>query len=127
MVPDSVVVVWGVFGNMTEEDVRRTIGYCAQLCAHGGTVVWTRGRWEPDLLPQICDWFAERGFEPLWVSDPALGWGGGAHRFAATPAPLERGARVFTFTGHRPRNGPPPRRALTRSDPDPTRRMPRRP
>ncbi len=91
---------------MTDDDVRRTIGYCTQLCAPGGTVVWTRGRWEPDLVPQICDWFADRGFELLWVSDPAQGWGAGAHRFTATPVPLERAARMFTFTGHHPRTGP---------------------
>src|SRR5215831_5375567 len=94
MVPAYLVLVCGVFGNITDEDVRRTVGYCTQLCAHGGTVVWTRGRHEPDLVPQICDWFAERGFAPVWVSDPAEGWGVAAHRFTATPArrvPLERG------------------------------------
>jgi hypothetical protein len=107
MVPAYLVLVCGVFGNMTDEDVRRTVGYCDQLCAHGGTVVWTRGRWPPDLMPQICDWFAARGFERLWVSDPANGWGAAAHRFTGTPAPLERDARMFTFTGHQPGTGPP--------------------
>ena len=87
MVPAYLVLVCGVFGNMTDDDVRRTIGYCSQLCAHGGTVVWTRGRWEPDLVPQICDWFAGRGFELRWVSDPAQGWGAGAHRFTGTSTP----------------------------------------
>jgi len=106
MVPAYLVLVCGVFGNMTDDDVRRTIGYCTQLCAHGGTVVWTRGRWEPDLVPQICDWFADRGFELGWVSDPAQGWGAGAHRFTAAPVPLERGARMFTFTAYHPRTGP---------------------
>jgi hypothetical protein len=115
MVPAYLVLVCGVFGNMTDDDVRRTIGYCTQLCAHGGTVVWTRGRWEPDLVPEICDWFAGRGFELGWVSDPAEGWGAGAHRFTGTPTPhvpLERGARMFTFTGHHPRTGPGRRRSL---------------
>ena len=54
-------------------------------------MVWTRGRWAPDLLPQICDWFADRGFDELWVSDPAEGWGAAAHRFTGTPDPLEEG------------------------------------
>jgi hypothetical protein len=106
MAPAYLVLACGVFGNMTDEDIQRTVDYCAQLCAHGGTVVWTRGRWAPDLLPQICDWFAGRGFEQLWVSDPAEGWGAAAHRFTGTPPPLERGARMFTFTGHHPRTGP---------------------
>jgi hypothetical protein len=105
MAPAYLVLVCGVFGNITDEDVRRTVGYCTQLCARGGTVVWTRGRREPDLVPQICDWFAERGFDQVWVSDPAAGWGAGAHRFTATPAlqvPLGRGTRMFRFTGRPP-------------------------
>jgi hypothetical protein len=65
-------------------------------------VIWTRGRWEPDLVPRICDWFAGDGFEPVWVSDPAEGWGAGAHRFTAKPVPFERGARMFGFTRRPP-------------------------
>ena len=102
MAPAYLVLVCGVFGNMADDDVRRTVGYCTQLCAHGGTVIWTRGRWAPDLVPRICDWFAGDGFEPVWVSDPAEGWGAGAHRFTAKPAPLERGARMFRFTRRPP-------------------------
>jgi hypothetical protein len=44
MVPAYLVLVCGMFGNMADDDVRRTVGYCTQLCAHGGTVIWTRGR-----------------------------------------------------------------------------------
>ena len=97
MVPAYLVLVCGVFGNVTDDDVRRTVGFCTQLCAHGGTVIWTRGRREPDLVPRICDWFAEDGFDLVWVSDPAEGWGVGAHRFTANPVPLQRGARMFRF------------------------------
>ena len=48
-------------------------------------MVWTRGRFEPDLVPRICDWFASRGFEQVWVSEPDRGYGVGAHRFAGKP------------------------------------------
>jgi hypothetical protein len=106
MTPADLVLVCGVFGNMTDADVERTVGYCTQLCAADGTVVWTRGRWTPDLVPQICDWFAGRGFDELWVSDPAEAWGAAAHRFTGTPDRLEAGARMFTFRGHHPRTGP---------------------
>jgi hypothetical protein len=106
MTPADLVLVCGVFGNTTDADIKRTVGYCTQLCARDGTVVWTRGRWSPDLLPQICDWFAGRGFDELWVSDPAEGWGAAAHRFTGTPDPLEEGARMFTFRGHDPGTGP---------------------
>jgi hypothetical protein len=95
--PAYLVLACGLFGNMTHADIKRTIGYCTQLCAHGGTVIWTRGRFEPDIVPQVCEWFEERGFEELWVSDPGVGYGAGAHRFTAASDPLEPGARMFTF------------------------------
>ena len=97
LVPADLVLACGVFGNITDADVRRTIQRLPQLCAAGGTVIWTRGRWAPDLIPQICDWLAEAGFEELWLSDPAVSFGAGAHRFAGTPEPLAAGPRMFTF------------------------------
>jgi hypothetical protein len=36
------------------------------------------------------------------VTDPAEGWGAGAHRFTAKPVPLERSARMFRFTRRPP-------------------------
>ncbi|MDW5323152.1 class I SAM-dependent methyltransferase family protein [Plantactinospora sp. KLBMP9567] len=99
LVPADLVLVCGVFGNITDDDVRRTVGYCAQLCATGGTVVWTRHRGEPDLVPRICEWFAAEGFELTWLSAPDAGFGVGTHRFTGTPRPLDRGGRMFTFVG----------------------------
>ena len=97
LVPADLVLACGVFGNITDEDIRQTIERCPQLCVTGGTVIWTRGRWALDLVPQICDWFEEQGFEPVWVSDPSLAFGAGAHRFTGPPAPLAAGPRMFTF------------------------------
>lgn len=96
-VPADVVLVCGVFGNITDEDVRRTVAHCACLCRTGGTVVWTRHRTPPDLVPMICDWFARHDFEQQWVSDPEAGYGVGAHRFAGQPRALPLGKRLFTF------------------------------
>ena len=61
LVPADLVLACGVFGNITDEDVRQTIERLPQLCAAGGTVIWTRGRWAPDLIPQICDWLGRTG------------------------------------------------------------------
>lgn len=108
-VPAYLVLVCGMFGNMTNVDIERTIGYCTQLCATAGTVVWTRGRWArgaPDLVPQVCAWFEERGFDRLWVSDPQHGQCCGAHPFTGVPAPVEEGASMFEFTCHDLRAGP---------------------
>ena len=100
MVPADLVLVCGVFGNLTDEDVRGTVGFCTRLCATGGSVVWTRHREPPDLVPSVCDWFEALGFERRWLSDPAADFGVGVHRFTGQPRPLVAGARMFTFVGY---------------------------
>lgn len=99
--PADVVLVCGVFGNITAGDIRRTIGYCAALCAPGGTTVWTRNRNEPDLFPRVCDWFADEGFELEFATEPG-DFGVGAHRRRADapPVPLPPGETMFTFLTH---------------------------
>ena len=97
LAPADLVLACGVFGNLTDADVLRTVEACARLCREGGTVVWTRHRRPPDLVPVIGDWFAARGFEPVYVSDPAAGFGLGAHRLCHPPKALESGDRIFTF------------------------------
>ncbi|GAB3330545.1 hypothetical protein GCM10027452_03690 [Micromonospora halotolerans] len=100
LVPADLVLVCGVFGNITDADIRATVRHCASLCATGGTVFWTRHRGEPDLVPAICDWFAEEGFTPVAVTSPADRVGVGVHRFNGRPRPLERGAAMFEFIGY---------------------------
>ena len=63
MVPAELVLLCGIFGNITSADIQRTIATSPQLCRTGATVIWTRHRGEPDLVPTICDWFEARGFE----------------------------------------------------------------
>ncbi|WP_033437305.1 methyltransferase domain-containing protein [Saccharothrix sp. NRRL B-16314] len=97
LAPADLVLVCGVFGNITEEDIERTVDHCAGLVRKGGTVIWTRHRDAPDRVPLICEWFEERGFERRWLSDPGVGYGVGAHRFHGEPRPLVAGTRMFTF------------------------------
>ena len=95
--PADLVLACGVFGNLTDADVLRTVEACAQLCRQDGTVVWTRHRRPPDLVPVIGDWFSARGFEQVFVSDPASGFGVGAHRLRHPPKPPQSADRIFTF------------------------------
>ncbi|PZF97806.1 class I SAM-dependent methyltransferase [Micromonospora deserti] len=97
LVPADLVLVCGVFGNISEADIRVTVWHCAALCATGGTVLWTRHRGSPDLVPTICDWFAAEGFEPVAVSTPADRVGVGVHRFTGGPRPLPAGVTMFRF------------------------------
>jgi hypothetical protein len=108
--PAELVIACGLFGNMTNAHIERAIGYCTQLCATGGTVVWTRGRWArgaPDLVPQVCAWFEERGFERVWLSGSEFRQCCGAHRFTRAPSLLEADASMFSFVPYDPLTGPP--------------------
>jgi hypothetical protein len=52
------------------------------LCAGQGH------RRPPDLVPRVCDWFADNGFELRWLSEPAERFGVGVHRHTGRPTPL---------------------------------------
>lgn len=97
LTPANLVLACGVFGNISDVDVERTIAHCAQLCAEGGYVVWTRHRRPPDLVPQICRWFDQYGFASRWLSDAAERFGVGLHQRVAPPTPWRPGSRMFTF------------------------------
>jgi hypothetical protein len=101
LAPADLVLVCGVFGNVSDTDVEATIGYLDELCATGGTVIWTRHRKPPDLVPAICRWFDTHGFQLRWLSDPDAGFGVGVHRFTSHPGSPTPGARMFSFVGHK--------------------------
>ncbi|MFC5829910.1 SAM-dependent methyltransferase [Nonomuraea insulae] len=94
-VPADLVMVCGVFGNITDDDIRRTVATLPQLCAPGAMVIWTRARHEPDLVPAICSWFEDGGFERVAVEGTS--YGVGVHRYTGPAVPLERDGRMFTF------------------------------
>ncbi|MCW1823335.1 MULTISPECIES: class I SAM-dependent methyltransferase [Mycolicibacterium] len=99
LVPADIVVACGIFGNITDEDIERSIRFLPQLTKSGGTVLWTRGRTVPDRVPLILNWFDDQQFELIWVSPPDVSYGVGAHRFTGQPEPLTPGAQIFTFVG----------------------------
>jgi len=52
-VPARIVVVCGIFGNITVSDIQATVAALPGLCAPGALVLWTRHRRPPDLTPAI--------------------------------------------------------------------------
>jgi hypothetical protein len=96
-VPADLVLLCGVFGNISDQDVERTVAHCPQLCGTGATLIWTRHRRSPDLVPWICRWLEAQGFERQWLSEPRERWGVGVHRFTGATRPLEVNRRMFTF------------------------------
>ena len=69
-VPADIVLVCGVFGNISPADITRTIRAMRGFCVPGGHVVWTRHRRPPDLTPAIRADFAAAGFTELAFEAP---------------------------------------------------------
>jgi hypothetical protein len=100
VVPSDLVLVCGVFGNVSLDDIRNTIELLPMLCRRGGTVIWTRHRRPPDATVAIRHWFAETGFDEV-AFDEQDGYilGVGTARLRRDPLPFVDGLRLFEFTG----------------------------
>jgi len=98
LVPADLVLLAGVFGNISDADVRRTIGALPQLCAPGGTVLWTRTRRDPDLTPAVRRWLRDEGFsEQAFLAAADVLFCVGVHRFTGVPQALAAGGKLFQF------------------------------
>lgn len=97
-VPADLVLMVGVFGNVPDADVMRTIVALPQFCAEGATVIWTRTRRAPDLTPAVRGWFRDAGFaEAAFDAPDDVRFSVGVHRFGGTPQPLNATGTIFTF------------------------------
>jgi len=52
-VPADLVVACGIFGNISLDDIERTIRFLPSLCAPGAHVLWTRPPREPGVIELI--------------------------------------------------------------------------
>ncbi|WP_041831749.1 hypothetical protein [Actinoplanes sp. N902-109] len=104
----DLLLLAGVFGNISDADVRNTIGVLPQLCASGATVIWTRVRAAPDLVPSIREWFAAEQFvERAFHAPDDVLFTVGVHEFQGEPRTRRSAGTIFRFSG--------------RSVPDPSR------
>jgi hypothetical protein len=62
-VPADLVLVCGVFGNISDADIERTLRALPMFSAPGATAIWTRHRHEPDMTVNIRRWLKQAGFE----------------------------------------------------------------
>ncbi len=83
--PVDVLMLCGVFGNVTDDDVKHTVRAARSMLAPGGAVIWTRGsRVQDDATLQADDpalWvrglFWAAGFEEVAFVQPTTrrtGW-----------------------------------------------------
>jgi hypothetical protein len=97
--PAAVLLLCGIFGNVSDRDIQRTVEAAPALCHPDATVIWTRHRRPPDLTPRVRGWFAACGFEEIafdaLATDTLTGVGVNRLRRAAAAA-LPAGP-LFTF------------------------------
>lgn len=98
-VPADVLLLCGIFGNVSDADVERTVSNAARLCAPGATVIWTRHTRSPDLTVDIRRWFTDAGFALVGFDvRPETDTAVGTQRLVTPPLPFEPDQRLFTFT-----------------------------
>jgi hypothetical protein len=61
-VPADLVLLVGIFGNISDEDLWRTIEASPQLCAPEATLIWSRARDDGDRSTRIRARLAAAGF-----------------------------------------------------------------
>ena len=94
----DLVLVCGIFGNISEADIERTVRFLPKLCAPGAWVLWTRHPRDAELFERLQGWLVDTGLEPVeLVVDDEQHWGVGANRLAVEPTPFEPGQHLFTF------------------------------
>jgi hypothetical protein len=103
VLPVDLLLLCGIFGNVSDADIRATVRAVPSLLAPGGTVIWTRGRREgdDDLRPVIRRWFAEAGLTEVAFDGAPETFGVGVARRDRSPADGPDGPRLpahlFTF------------------------------
>ena len=100
--PADLVLLVGIFGNISDADIFRTITSSRQLCRPGATLVWSRGREAEkfgDRNPEIRSAFSAAAF--IEVDYLTLDEGSlpsiGVERYDGPAIPLVPGRRWFTF------------------------------
>jgi hypothetical protein len=100
--PVDLLLLCGIFGNISNEDIHATVRNVPSMLNAGGTVIWTRGRFDDDdedLRPVIRRWFVEAGLDEVaFDGDPERFGVGVARAPADHTADALTATRLFTFS-----------------------------
>lgn len=98
LLPVDLLMLCGIFGNISEADIRNTIAGARGMLAPGGCVIWTRGYLtDSELRPQIREWFAEAGFTEIAFDCELTGYGVGVNRLLPDTPTSTTPDRLFSF------------------------------
>jgi hypothetical protein len=100
-IPADLVLMVGIFGNISDDDVHRTIQTAPQLCRPGATLLWSRSTNGTDQNASVRAWLADAGFAELdyreFNRDRGERAALGSARYDGPPQPFVPGRQVFTF------------------------------
>lgn len=98
-VPADIVLLVGLLGNMSHEDVSTTITTTPQMCRPGATLIWSRGRDRDDINDRVRREFTDVGFteQHYAASDQPTRPAAGLMRYDGATAPLDPDRHLFTF------------------------------
>jgi hypothetical protein len=102
ILPVDVLMLCGVFGNVADADVERTVAAARSMLSSGGAVIWTRGHRVPSDQADPAEWvrglFTAGGFEEVAFVKPAdASFRVGVARLA-TPSDAPLPDRLFSFS-----------------------------
>jgi hypothetical protein len=98
VLPVDLLTLCGIFGNVSDDDIRTCINATLGMLSPSGTVVWTRGAdSDVDLRPVVRQWFRDAGFDEVAFDGGAAGYGVGVNRVPSTGTTRQLPSQVFTF------------------------------
>jgi hypothetical protein len=97
-VPADVILTCGVFGSISQHDMKQTILELPHLGGPGAITIWTKEGNEPDLRSWIRGVFREAGFEELaYETAEGTVFGVGSNRWTGAPLPFRPDLQMFFF------------------------------
>jgi hypothetical protein len=94
----DLILLCGVFGNISNDDIRNTIEALPQLAKQGTKVIWTRHLRQPEAVPVIQNLFITNGFSEVgFRTTDDQSYAIATYEFHGSPEPLENNAKLFTF------------------------------
>jgi hypothetical protein len=75
--PVDLLLLCGIFGNVSVGDIRTTVAATPTLLRERGTVIWIRGSSDPELRPAIRRWFNAAGLDEVAFDSEPTGFGVG--------------------------------------------------
>ena len=94
----DLVLLCGVFGNISGDDIRNTIEALPQISKQGTKVIWTRHLRQPEVVPVIQNLFVANGFSEVSVkTTDDHSYVIAMYEFQGSLEPLDSNTKLFTF------------------------------